>query len=206
MSPLFAPAWRTLIARCAPARPSPVEQALAEVYAVILAGGSPLFVAFIVTDAVRGFADASYWHEIPVNTLVFLTLATLALSPRLSLTVRGMGLALPLTVIAISDQLQAGASGLAPVVLVMNSAILALWNRRAASLGAGITTLALLGPALVSTASPSRSSGSESPATLALRLGTTLMAGVIVARGIRGLARDSAPASETASADQPTQR
>lgn len=190
--PLFASAWRALIARCAPAHPAPAERAIAETYATILAGGTPIFAAFIVADIVRGFADASYWYEIPVNTIAFLSLAALALSPRLTLTARGLGLAIPLTILAISDQLQAGAGGIAPLVLVMNSAILALWNRRAAWLGAGLSALAIVGPALLGTASESRSGGPEPLTALALRLTATLMAGVIVARGIRALAGDQA--------------
>lgn len=181
--------WKRLVQRCTSPEPTEADRAIGEVYAVILAGGTPLFIAFIAADAVRGAYDASYWREIPVNLGVFLTLTFLALKTSLPRSLRGLGLAVPLTIISISDQVHAGAGGVAPVVLVMNTGILSLWTRHGPLVGSLLSVLAIGGPWLFASPSEARSGGQASLQSLLLGLGVTVICGLIVGRGIRALTR-----------------
>lgn len=180
--------WRWLVRRCTPPSPTAADCAIAEVYAVFLAGGTPLLVAFIVADAIRGFRDVSYWREIPVDLSTFLALAVLALQPQLPRAVRGFGITVPLTIVSISDQVHAGAGGLGPVVLVINTGILSLWHRRGPAIGTLLSVLSIAGPRLFATPSAARSGGAASPQSLLLGLGATVICGIALGRGIRGLA------------------
>lgn len=179
--------WHALVVRCSPLSASPPDRALGTMYAVIIAGGAPLFAAFTASDVIRGFHDTSYLREIPVNSVAFLSLIGLALARGLPRTVRGVGLALPLIAVALSDQIHAGQGGLGPLVLVLNTATLAMWHRQGTTIGSITAALVILGPAIMTAPSVSRSGGPESLTGLALRLGATLMIGVLIGQGIRAL-------------------
>jgi hypothetical protein len=157
-------------------------------------GGIPAFAVFTIADLIRGRHDASYWREIPVNTVAFATLTTLAFARHLPRGVRGAGLSLSLAAVAISDQAAAGAGGLAPALLTANSALLACWHPAGDALGAAINTLTILGPACFAHPSRSRAGTATTASDTLLRWGATLLCGLIVSRATYAL-RDHAQAS-----------
>lgn len=188
MSPERAPGlWRALVARCTPAAATPEDAAIGEVYALLLVGGAPLLAVFTVADLLKGRRDPSYWREIPVNFGAFAALAAMALARDLPRAARGLGLALPLTAVAISDQAAAGAGGLAPALLTANSAVLASWHPRGEGIGAALTTLAMLGPALTARPSAGRAGVDGGPRPSLQRWGVTILTGLIAGRAARTL-------------------
>lgn len=179
--------WKALVARCTPAAPTPEDAAIGEVYALMLAGGAPLLLVFTLADLLKGRRDRSYWREIPVNLGAFGALAAMAMARDLPRAARGLGLALPLTAVAISDQAAAGAGGLAPALLTANSAVLASWHPRGDGIAAALTTLAMLGPAWLARPSPGRARAGRKGGVSLQRWGVTLLSGLVAGRAARAL-------------------
>lgn len=103
------------------------ERVLSANLFIVTSVGSVVYCLFLVVDLVRGWQDASYWVEIPVNTVAFLALLGVAFGRRLPYNLRAGLLMAALALVAVSDKLNAGLSGIGELLLLVLVALMSIF-------------------------------------------------------------------------------
>jgi len=124
------------------------ERVLAANIFVLIAFGSIGYTLFLISDILHGFSDPSFWAEIPVNTLGFGLFCAIAFLRRIPFGLRAGMLVGALALIALSDKLQAGLSGIGELLILVNMVLLSLffgWRGSLVGFAIALTTMALPG-------------------------------------------------------------
>ncbi len=124
------------------------ERVLSANFFVVASVGTVGYLAFVITDLVRGASESSYLAEAPVVTIAYLALITMAFGRRLPFRLRAGSLVFALTMIAFSDKLQAGLDGIGELLLLTLAVLIVIfWGIKggAAAIGLNIAVMAIPG-------------------------------------------------------------
>jgi hypothetical protein len=94
------------------------ERVLSANFFVVASVGMMGFIAFVVADLVRGANESSYLTEAPIVAIGYLALIAMAFGRRLPFKLRAGSLVFSVCLIAFSDKLQAGLSGIGELLLL----------------------------------------------------------------------------------------
>jgi len=115
---------------------------------IIASLGTIGYIAFLISDIIRGFQDPSYWAEIPVNTLGYLLIVSIAFGRRLPFKLRATSLISILALVAFSDKLHAGLGGVGELLLLTLAILMAVFfgaKGGAIAIGLNVAILAIPG-------------------------------------------------------------
>ena len=110
--------------------------------------GTVGYIAFVITDFVRGANDPSYLAEAPFSTIGYLTLMVIAFGRRLPFKLRAGSLVFALSLAAFSDRLQAGLNGIGDLMLLTIAALMVIFfgiKGGAAAIGLNVAIMAIPG-------------------------------------------------------------
>lgn len=187
------------------------EGVLAANLFILIALGSIGYILFLIGDIIRGFNDPSYWAEIPVNTLGLGLLCAIAFLRRLPFGLRAGVLVGALALVALSDKVQAGLSGIGEYLLLVNVVLLSLffgWRGSLVGFALALATMALPGWLMTSgrIAAPvaTREFGSRDPAAWALATVAVLLLSLMLAVSIASVLDQFTAAVKTDETRAPT--
>ena len=109
---------------------------------IVASLGAVGYIAFVITDFVRGANESSYLAEAPITTIGYLTLIVIAFGRRLPFKLRAGSLGFALSIIAFSDKLQAGLTGIGELLLLTLIVLMTIFfGRKGGAAGIGLSVV-----------------------------------------------------------------
>jgi len=124
------------------------ERVLSANLFIVASLGTVGYIAFVITDFVRGASESSYLAEAPVTTIGYLILMGIAFGRRLPFKLRAGSLVFAVSIIAFSDKLQAGLTGIGELLLLTLVVLMVIFFGKkggAAAIGLNITIMGIPG-------------------------------------------------------------